>query len=149
VATKAGREGCKQLIIWQLPRSGLVQRLVCFTIGEGRIGIESVEGNRYWRTDSREIALLEVGSDALAEAIGAHLARGIERGLGTWEGCGFVLPSGRDAEHIRYRQSTRPQEFVLRIDRSDDPTAALVEVLAALKLSSSCVTWVAPSPEAG
>jgi len=32
------------------------------------------------------------------------------------------------------------QEFVHRIDRSDDANAALVEVLAALKLSSSCVT---------
>ena len=71
--------------------------------------VVSVDGNRHWRTDSREIALLEVGSDALAEAIGAPLARGIERGLGTWEGCGFVLPSGRDAELIRYRQSPRPK----------------------------------------
>ena len=32
--------------------------------------VVSVEGNSHWRTDSREIALLEVGSDALAEAIG-------------------------------------------------------------------------------
>ena len=38
------------------------------------------------------------------------------------------------------RLSPRPQEFVHRIDRSDDANAALVEVLAALKLSSSCVT---------
>ena len=97
--------------------------------------VASVEGNRHWRTDSREIALLDVGSDALAEAIGAPLARGTERGLGTSEGCGFVLPSGRDAEPIRYRRSHRPREFVLRIDRSDDANAALVEVLAALKLS--------------
>jgi hypothetical protein len=102
--------------------------------------VVSVEGNSHWRTDSREIALLEVGSDALAEAIGAPLARGIERGLGTWEGCGFALPSGRDAELIRYRQSPRPQEFVFCIGRSDDANAALVEVLALLKLSSSCVT---------
>jgi hypothetical protein len=111
--------------------------------------VVSVEGTSHWRTDSREIALRDVGSDALAEAIGAPLARGIERGLGTWEGCGFVLPSGRDAELIRYSQSPRPQEFVLRIDRSDDANAALVEVLAALKLSSSCVTWVAPKPRSG
>jgi hypothetical protein len=50
------------------------------------------------------------------------------------------ISSGRDAELIRYRQSPRRQEFVHRIDRSDDANAALVEVLAALKLSSSCVT---------
>jgi hypothetical protein len=49
--------------------------------------VVTVEENPLWRTDSPEIALLEVGSDALAEAIGAPLARGIEPGLGTWEGC--------------------------------------------------------------
>jgi len=59
-------------------------------------------------TNRDRCALLEVRSDALAEAIGAPLARGIERGLGTWEGCGFVLPSSREGELIRYRQSPRP-----------------------------------------
>jgi len=34
---------------------------------------------------------------------------------------------------ISYRQSPRPLEFVLRIDRSDDANAELVEVLTALK----------------
>ncbi len=48
--------------------------------------VVSVERNSHWPTDSREIALLEDGSDALAEAIGAPLTRGIERGVGTWEG---------------------------------------------------------------
>ncbi len=43
--------------------------------------VVSVEGHRHWRTDSRKITLLEVGSDALAEAIGAPLARDIERGF--------------------------------------------------------------------
>ena len=70
--------------------------------------VVSVEGNSHWRTDSREIALLEVGSDALPrqsghrspEALNAAWVRG---------SCGFVLPSGRDAELIGYRQSPRPR----------------------------------------
>lgn len=71
--------------------------------------VVSVEEYRHWRADSPEIAVLEVGSDAIAEPIGAPLARGIERGLGTWKGWGSVLPSGGDAELIRYRQSPRPR----------------------------------------
>ncbi len=71
--------------------------------------VVSVERNSHWRTDRVRSPCFEVGSDALAEAIGAPLARGIERGLGPWEGCGCVLPSGRDAELIRYRQSPRPR----------------------------------------
>jgi hypothetical protein len=96
-----------------------------------------VEGNSHWCTDSREIALLEVGSDALAEAIGAPRARGIERGLGTWEGCGFVLPSGGDPKLIRYRQSPRPPGVRLPHWPLGRCECHAVEVLAALKLLSS------------
>jgi hypothetical protein len=110
--------------------------------------VVSVEGNSHWRTDSREIALLEVGSDALPrqsghrspEALNAAWVRGR-----LW--IRAAVRQGRGAYRLSSEPS--PQEVVLRLVRSDDATAALVEVLAALKLSSSRVTWVAPSLEAG
>jgi hypothetical protein len=96
------------------------------------------EGTRWPSGDSIVLAVLPMTKDDLAARIGLPLLEGVEDGLGGFAAIGGRLTSGADVEFVCY--SLMPQEVLMRVDKSNQYSAAVLdEALQAVGLSRADV----------
>ena len=99
-------------------------------------------GARWPSGDYRNLAILPIDEEAVTTSFGSPLLRGNDEGLGSWAALGLRHNSGVLIELIRYNAVPGPNGFLVRIDRMHDASAALTDLLAALKLQSQDLPWV-------
>jgi hypothetical protein len=104
-------------------------------------GISIVPLGTRWPTGDLDIAVLNITPDQLANTLGCELHAGVEEGLGPWQGIGIRAPSGRDIEFVHYDSAPKPNGTIVRIDKADDPIAALLEAIAVLNLDETAIQW--------
>ena len=81
------------------------------------------------------------------EALSARTGLQFEPGVGNldyYRAAGVRLPSGRQVELVWHERSPVPA-LELRVDAADDPAAACQEVMGALGIQASEVSWVPDS----
>lgn len=100
---------------------------------------EQIEPEKWPSGIDRTAAVLGFEPDELAAACGIAFHRDLDD-LDYFRYAALRLSSGRQVVLLRYERNQHPGTGI-EIDARDDPTAALREVLDALDLRDTAVTW--------
>jgi hypothetical protein len=100
---------------------------------------EQIEPAKWPSGDERTVAVLGLEPDQLESTYGIEFTRDLDD-LDYHRYVGLRLRSGRQIMLLRYERSPGSGTEVLA-DAADDPAAARAELLAALDLTESAVTW--------
>ena len=101
-------------------------------------------GDYHWPSGmDRAAATFSVAPETVTERTGIAFESGVDD-LDYFRAAGVELPSGRRVVLVWYERSP-VQGLVLEVDAKDDPAAALLETMAALKLEPTEVSWTPDS----
>jgi hypothetical protein len=99
---------------------------------------------RRWPSGNfKPIAVLDVSRETLEAWFGDKLLEGNDVGLGPWEGCMGLLPSGDPIELVYHPDAPSPRGYELRCDSLAESCAVLTQTLHTLGVDQSSVSWAA------
>jgi len=103
--------------------------------------LKESKSKRWPSGDYIDVATFAMTRDELEQRCRRTSKEGTEQGLGEWHGIGGELPSGALVAFIKYPNSPKPDDYVLKTDAGQNIDIVLKEVYVLLEISEEDLHW--------